>query len=44
VEKAREASVDEAEILEAVSVGRMVRKGAAGRLDREATSFLGEID
>ncbi len=38
--KAREAEVEEAKILEAVRVGRMVRKGAAARLDKEAASLL----
>ena len=32
--KVREAGADEADILEAVAVGRMVRKGAAGEMDK----------
>jgi AhpD family alkylhydroperoxidase len=31
--KARELKIDEAEIQQAVDVGRMVRKGAAGQMD-----------
>jgi AhpD family alkylhydroperoxidase len=33
VTKAREMKIDEAEIQQAVEVGRMVRKGAAGQMD-----------
>ncbi len=31
--KAREMKIDEAEIQQAVEVGKMVRKGAAGQMD-----------
>ena len=31
--KARELNIDEAEIQQAVDVGKMVRKGAAGQMD-----------
>lgn len=34
VAKAREMKIDEAEILQAVEVGRMVRKGAADQMDK----------
>jgi len=33
VGKAREMKIDEAEIQQAVEVGQMVRKGAAGQMD-----------
>ena len=33
VGKAREMKIDEAEIQQAVGVGQMVRKGAAGQMD-----------
>ena len=39
VTKAREMKIDEAEIQQAVEVGRMVRKGAAGQMDE----FLEEL-
>jgi AhpD family alkylhydroperoxidase len=39
VAKAREMKIDEAEIQQAVEVGRMVRKGAAGQMDE----LLGEL-
>jgi AhpD family alkylhydroperoxidase len=42
LKKAREAGVDDAEIREAVSVGRMVRKGAASQWDKEAAALLSE--
>ena len=42
--KSREAGVDEANIREAVRVGRMVRKGSASTLDKKATSFPSEDD
>jgi len=32
--KAREMKIDEAEIQQAVDVGKMVRKGAAGEMDK----------
>jgi AhpD family alkylhydroperoxidase len=32
--KARELKVDEAEIQQAIEVGKMVRKGAAGQMDK----------
>ena len=32
--KAREMKIDEAEIQQAVDVGKMVRKGAAGQMDK----------
>lgn len=41
LQKAREAGVQDAEIREAVRVGRMVRKGAAAKWDEEATALLG---
>ena len=33
IAKAREMKIDEAEIRQAVEVGKMVRKGAAGQMD-----------
>jgi AhpD family alkylhydroperoxidase len=39
--KAREAGVDDAKIQTAVSIGRMVRKGAASEWDEEAETLLG---
>jgi len=33
-EKASELKVDEAEIRQAIEVGKMVRKGAAGQMDK----------
>ncbi len=33
IAKAREMEIDEAEIQQAVEVGKMVRKGAAGQMD-----------
>jgi AhpD family alkylhydroperoxidase len=32
--KAREMKIDEAEIQQAINVGKMVRKGAAGQMDK----------
>ena len=32
--KAREMKIDEAEIQQALEVGKMVRKGAAGKMDK----------
>ena len=43
LKKAREAGVDEAKIQAAVSIGRMVRKGAASTWDEEAESLLGAV-
>jgi len=40
--KAQEAGASEDEVREAVRVGRMVRKGAAGKWDEEAKSVLGQ--
>jgi AhpD family alkylhydroperoxidase len=37
---AREAGATEKEVSEAIRVGRMVRKGAAGQWDEEADSML----
>jgi len=34
IAKAREMKIDEAEIQQAVDVGQMVRKGAAGQMDK----------
>ncbi|MFB0554119.1 MAG: carboxymuconolactone decarboxylase family protein [Phycisphaerae bacterium] len=34
IAKAREMKIDEAEIRQAVEVGQMVRKGAAGQMDK----------
>ena len=39
VGKAKEYGVDEQEIVQAVEVGKMVRKGAAGKLDKLAESL-----
>ena len=44
LKKAREAGVDDAKIHAAVSIGRMVRKGAASTWDEEAESLLGAVD
>ncbi len=33
IAKAREMKIDEAEVQQAVEVGKMVRKGAAGQMD-----------
>jgi len=40
--KAQEAGASKDEMRGAVRVGRMVRKGAAGKWDEEAKSILGE--
>lgn len=40
VEKAREIEASDDEIHTAVSVGRMVRRGAAGKWDEEAKALL----
>jgi AhpD family alkylhydroperoxidase len=39
--KAREQGADKAEILAAIEVGKEVRRGAAGNMDRFATGFVG---
>ena len=39
-EQAWKAGVGEAEIRTAINIGRMVRKGAAGKWDEEATALL----
>ncbi|OVE81542.1 hypothetical protein BVY04_02975 [bacterium M21] len=41
-QKVREAGATDNEIMQAISVGRMVRKGAAGKWDEEANLLLGE--
>jgi len=41
LKKAREAGVDEAKIQTAVSIGKMVRIGAASTWDEEAETLLG---
>ena len=38
--KARELKVDEAEIRQAIEVGKMVRKGAAGEMDKLLEELL----
>jgi AhpD family alkylhydroperoxidase len=38
--KARELKIDEAEIQQAVDVGKMVRKGAAGQMDELLEELL----
>ncbi len=40
--KAQEAGASGDEVREAVRVGRMVRKGAAGKWDEEAKSVIGQ--
>ena len=40
--KAQEAGASGDEVREAVQVGRMVRKGAAGKWDEEAKRILGQ--
>jgi AhpD family alkylhydroperoxidase len=40
LDRARKEGAEEAEIRAAISVGRMVRKGAAGNWDEEATALL----
>ncbi len=40
VAKAREVGVSKEEIAEAVSVGKMVRKGAAGKMDELISELL----
>jgi AhpD family alkylhydroperoxidase len=38
--KAREVGASKADIAEAVSVGKMVRKGAAGKMDKLTSELL----
>ena len=40
-EKARELKIDEAEIKQAIEVGKMVRKGAAGQMDKLIEELAG---
>ena len=40
VNKAREIGVDKEDIAEAISVGKMVRKGAAGKMDEFTSEIL----
>lgn len=40
VNKARELAVDEDEIRQAIEVGKMVRKGAAGEMDKLITMVV----
>ena len=40
VNKAREIGVDKEDIAEAISVGKMVRKGAAGKMDELTSEIL----
>ena len=39
-EKARELKIDESEIRQAIEVGKMVRKGAAGQMDKLLEEIL----
>jgi AhpD family alkylhydroperoxidase len=39
--KAREQGIPDDEIAEAIEVGKMVRKGAQGKMDKLATNLLG---
>jgi len=41
--KARETGLDEAKIQTAVSIGRMIGKGAANKWDEEAETLLGAM-
>jgi AhpD family alkylhydroperoxidase len=43
LQQARKAGATPDEIQKAVGVGRMVRKGAAGKWDEEAESLLGAV-
>lgn len=43
LKKARETEVDEAQIQTAVSIGRLVRKGAGSNWDEEAETLLGSM-
>ncbi len=40
VNKAREMNIDESEIQQAIEVGRKVRKGAAGQMDKSIEGLL----
>jgi AhpD family alkylhydroperoxidase len=40
VNKAREMAVDENEIKDAIEVGKMVRKGAAGEMDKVISAVV----
>lgn len=40
VNKAREMAIDEKEIRQAIEVGKMVRKGAAGEMDKLVSTFV----
>ena len=42
LDKARENGAEEEEINEAIAVGRIVRKGAAGKMDRFISTVLQE--
>jgi alkylhydroperoxidase/carboxymuconolactone decarboxylase family protein YurZ len=39
---AQSAEVDKKEILEAIAIGRVVRKGAFGKMDKFATNLAGK--
>ncbi len=40
VNKARELAIDEKEIRQAIEVGKMVRKGAAGEMDKLISALV----
>ena len=40
VNKAREMAIDEKEIQQAIEVGKMVRKGAAGQMDKLVSTVV----
>jgi len=42
VSKARENGAEEEDIKEAIAVGKVVRKGAAGKMDQHASTMLGD--
>jgi AhpD family alkylhydroperoxidase len=42
VTEAQRAGVDEKEIFEAIAIGRVVRKGAFGKMDKFASTLTGE--
>jgi AhpD family alkylhydroperoxidase len=42
VEEAQGAGVEKKEILEAIAIGRVVRKGAFGKMDKFASSLTGK--
>jgi AhpD family alkylhydroperoxidase len=44
VSKAREYGAAEAEITEAMTMGKMVRKGAAGQTDKVALSVISSVE